>query len=117
MNSETNCVFCRIDKSEIEAQFLHTDEFCFAINDINPISPVHLLVIPKFHYRNFKEILDDDPKLVSHLFSLSDQLSKAQRVDQTGFRLVINQGDDAGQEIEHFHMHLLGGQQLDFPSA
>ena len=58
MNSETNCVFCRIDKSEIEAQFLHTDEFCFAINDINPVSPVHLLVIPKFHYRNFKEILD-----------------------------------------------------------
>ncbi len=117
MNSETNCVFCRIGKSEIEAQFLHADEFCFVINDINPVSPVHLLVIPKFHYRNFKEILDDYPKLLSHLFSISDQLSKDHGVDQTGFRLVINQGDDAGQEIEHFHMHLLAGQQLDFPSA
>ncbi len=117
MNSKTNCIFCRIAKSEIEAQLLHSDEFCFAISDINPVSPVHLLVIPKRHYRNLKDILDDSPETLRKLFAVSDQLSQHYDVDQTGFRLLINQGDDAGQEIEHLHMHLLGGQKMDFPRA
>ena len=117
MNSEINCVFCKIAKLQIDAELLYSDEFCFVVNDINPVSPVHLLIIPNFHYRNLQEIIKDFPKLFEQLIEISYQLSQDFGVAETGFRLVINQGDDAGQEIQHFHMHLLGGRKLDFPSV
>ena len=81
------------------------------------ISGCLVVIIGAFGAHGLKDILDDSPEVLRKLFTVSNQLSQDCDVDQTGFRLVINQGDDAGQEIEHLHMHLMGGQKMDSPRA
>ncbi|SVC09145.1 uncharacterized protein METZ01_LOCUS261999 [marine metagenome] len=110
-----DCLFCKINKGDIPAKKIYDDDEVFAIKDINPQAPVHFLIIPKKHFSTILEIKECDHKIVGLIYSVANQLAKQNGLDQTGFRVVLNCGADAGQSVFHIHYHLLGGRLLKWP--
>ncbi len=107
-----NCIFCKIANGEIPSEFVYEDDKICAFKDINPIAPVHVLIIPKEHISSAMDINDDNCSLVAHIFNSAKKIAKIMGVDQSGFRLVNNCGADGGQTVMHLHFHLLGGKTL-----
>jgi len=110
-----NCLFCKINRGEIPAVKVYDDEAVFAIEDINPQAPVHLLIIPKVHRATLMDIEVQDLKTIGSVFSAAGFLAKERKLDQSGFRVVVNCGSGAGQSVFHIHYHLLGGRPLHWP--
>ena len=111
----SDCLFCKIEKGDIPAEKVYEDDSVFAISDINPQAPVHLLVIPKKHYSTILELDEKDHELVGSVFSTANCLAKDHGLDQSGFRIVVNCGAEAGQSVFHVHYHLLGGRAMHWP--
>ncbi len=107
-----NCVLCKIAKGEIETEFVYRDDVICAVNDINPVAPVHILIFPLEHITGIDSLGIADNTLLGHIISGSKTIAEIVGIDGTGFRTVINQGSDSGQEIEHLHAHVIGGQLL-----
>ena len=107
-----DCIFCRIAGGEISSEILYRDERAFVIRDINPVAPVHLLVMPVEHFTYLTNMSEETSALVGHLLFVAQQMAVREGVDASGYRLAINQRDDAGQDIDHLHVHLLGGTRL-----
>ena len=107
-----NCIFCRIASGEIPSKKVYEDDLAIAFYDLEPQAPVHVLIVPKKHYDNIT-MLDDDA-LTAHLFKLASTVAEKLGVKH-GFRLVINTGKDGGQSVNHLHIHLLGGRELQWP--
>lgn len=110
-----DCLFCKIIKKEIPSKTVFENDQLFAIEDINPQAPVHLLILPKKHMATLLEVQEGDHNVMGAAFSVANQLAKSRKVDQTGFRLVINCGEGAGQSVFHIHFHLLGGRPMNWP--
>jgi len=103
------CIFCKIVAGEIPSnKVLENDEFV-AFHDINPVAPVHILIIPKKHVENFQSVT---PEIMAKMTSFIQDVAKELCLDQNGYRLVTNNGKDGGQEVPHLHFHLLGGAKL-----
>ena len=103
------CLFCKIVNKEIPANIeMENDEF-MAFHDINPIAPIHLLVIPKEHIKNFQEV---SPEVMAKMTTFIQELAKKLCLDKDGYRLLTNIGENGGQEIMHLHFHLVGGAKL-----
>ncbi|MDP7551769.1 MAG: histidine triad nucleotide-binding protein [Nitrospinaceae bacterium] len=111
----SDCLFCKIEKGDIPAEKVYDDDSVFAISDINPQAPVHLLIIPKKHYSTILELDEKDQELVGSVFSATNCLAKDYGLDQSGFRVVVNCGAEAGQSVFHVHYHLLGGRAMHWP--
>ena len=107
-----NCLFCRMASGEMAVEKLHDDELCFAIRDINPRAPVHLMVIPQEHIASVREVGDVHGPLLARMVSVANGLADAEGIGERGYRLTFNCGDDAGQTIYHLHLHILGGRRL-----
>lgn len=107
------CVFCRIGKKELAAELVYESEEFVAFNDIDPVAPVHVLIVPKSHFRNVLEMPTGETG--SKFFEVVSEVAKKTGVDSTGFRVVFNTGRDAMQSVEHFHVHLIGGRSLSWP--
>ncbi len=107
-----NCIFCKIINKEIPADIVYQDDEIIAFKDIAPVAPVHLLIIPKKHISPADDLELKDKELIGQLFLIAQKIAKEQDVSETGYRLVINVGKDAGQTVEHLHLHLLGGEKL-----
>jgi histidine triad (HIT) family protein len=107
-----DCIFCRIISGEIQSDILYQDEEVIAIRDINPQAPTHLLVLPKSHIASLAQLGADQKPLLGHLVHVANELAKKEGVSDKGYRLVINSGAEAGQEVPHLHLHLLGGRPL-----
>jgi histidine triad (HIT) family protein len=112
MAAAADCLFCKISSGAIPAPHVHDDDVCFAIADIAPKAPTHLLIIPREHFSGAPEVTDAREKAVGHLVKVAAQLAQARSLEG-GYRLVMNSGADAGQTVFHLHMHLLGGRPLD----
>ena len=110
-----NTVFSKILRKEIPADIVHEDELCIAFADINPQAPTHLLIIPRTEIEGVNALDDVDAPLVGHLFTVARDLARKLGLDESGYRLVINTGADAGQTVFHLHVHLLGGRTLTWP--
>ncbi len=108
-------LFERIIAREISAQIIHEDDLCIAIHDINPQAPTHLLIIPKKKIIRISLSTQDERTLLGHLLWTAGEITKKLGVDQSGFRLVINNGSDAGETVPHLHLHLLAGRSLHWP--
>lgn len=106
MTSE--CLFCRIARGELPSRKAYEDDEFLAFHDIHPAAPVHLLVIPKQHLDSLDDARPEHQALLGKLTLLAPRLAKEQGCDN-GFRVVINNGPDGGQEVYHLHMHILGG--------
>ena len=111
----SDCLFCKIEKGDIPAEKVYDNDSVFAISDINPQAPVHLLIIPKKHYSTILELDEKDQELVGSVFSAANCLAKDYGLDQSGFRVVVNCGAEAGQSVFHVHYHLLGGRAMHWP--
>ncbi len=113
--SESNCLFCRIIAGEIPGEFLHQDDRCVAIRDINPQAPTHVLVIPRDHIESLNDAGARDEALLGHLLRVSARIANDAGHSEAGFRTVINTGAEAGQSVLHIHVHVLAGRQLTWP--
>lgn len=109
-----NCIFCKIAKKEIPAEIVYEDEKILAFKDIEPKAPVHILIIPKLHIPSVDHLGKEDKELIGELFLTAKKLAKEFKIDKTGYRLIFNVGKDAGQTVEHLHLHLMGGEKLPF---
>lgn len=106
------CIFCRIAKGEIPAEKLYEDERFVAFKDIKPIAPTHILVVPKEHIPTLNEVGNDKADLASGLLRAAKEVAKKAGIAESGYRMVINCNREAGQEIFHLHVHVIGGRQL-----
>jgi histidine triad (HIT) family protein len=112
MDERADCIFCRIADGKIKSNVLYQDEELLAFPDINPLAPVHILIVPRKHIASVAEMKAKDACLIGDMAKLAKQLAVENGVAEKGFRLVINSGPDGGQGVNHLHMHLLGGRQL-----
>ncbi len=106
------CIFCKIIKKEIPSTILYEDDEIIAFKDINPAAPIHILVIPKKHIPSLVELEKDDELLIGKIYTVINKLAEAQGVKESGYRVIVNCGKDAGQEVGHLHFHLLAGAKF-----
>ena len=105
-----DCIFCKIIAGDIPSNKVYEDDQILAFRDIAPAAPVHVLFIPKVHIAGVREITADNAAVVAHIFSVIPQVAKELGI--TDYRVVSNNGADAGQTVHHLHFHLLGGATL-----
>lgn len=109
------CIFCKIISGQIPARKVYEDELVVAIEDIAPVAPVHLLIIPRQHIVNSLDLRSEDNALIGHVFQVAARLAQERGVAEKGFRVVNNNNADAGQSVFHIHFHLLAGRHLAWP--
>ena len=110
MNNADNCLFCRIVKGEIPSRKIYEDEEIYAFHDINPVAPVHFMIIPKQHIASLMEADMRHQLALGHILAKANELAVSQGLTE-GFRTVINTGRIGMQEVYHLHVHILGGPQ------
>ena len=110
MDSVENCLFCRIVKGEIPSRKIYEDEEIYAFHDINPVAPVHFMIIPKQHIASLMETDLRHRMALGHLLAKANELAVSQGLTE-GFRTVINTGRIGMQEVYHLHVHILGGPE------
>jgi histidine triad (HIT) family protein len=113
--SEPNCLFCKITAGEIPGDFVHKDELCVVIRDINPQAPMHVLIIPREHLESLDDASQRDEALLGHLLRVGAKIANEQGHGETGYRTVINTGEGAGQSVFHLHAHVLAGRAMIWP--
>ncbi|OFI07186.1 HIT-like protein [Clostridium acetireducens DSM 10703] len=111
----SDCIFCKIVKGEIPSEKVYEDDIVYAFKDISPEAPVHVLIIPKKHISNLNELKQEDENIIAHVFMIAKKLVKEFKIDEKGYRIVTNCGEDGGQTVNHIHFHLLGGRVLQWP--
>ena len=107
-----DCVFCQIVAGKIPGEIIYQDKEVIAFRDINPVAPTHLLIVPKKHILTIANVSEADMPLIGQMVKIANQLAIEQGVAESGYRLVINCGQQGGQVVPHLYMHLLGGRQL-----
>ena len=107
-----DCVFCKINLGEIPSEVIFRNDHCFVIRDLAPRAPVHLLIIPSVHFTYLTCMTPEFAPTASDMLDAARQVAEQEGITDSGYRLVINQGNNAGQEVPHLHMHLLGGKRL-----
>jgi histidine triad (HIT) family protein len=107
-----NCIFCKIVNREIPKEMIYEDEKIVAFEDIEPKAPVHLLILPKKHIPSVDHLELKDRELIGELFLVAQKLAREKGIAKTGYRLIFNVGKNAGQTIDHLHLHLMGGEKL-----
>lgn len=108
-------MFCKIARHEIASQIVYEDDQVVAFRDVNPVAPVHILVIPKKHVPAVTALDDKDKELIGHIVLVIKKLAQETSVVEDGFRVVVNAGKHAGQSVPHLHFHLLGGKAMGWP--
>ena len=109
---EEKSIFEMILDKEIEAEIIYEDDEIFAINDINPVAPVHILVVPKKRINTINDLSEEDQNLVGKIVLVAKNLAKKNNISQSGYRLLWNTNKDAMQTVFHIHLHLIGGEKL-----
>ncbi len=108
----TECIFCDIGQGMTSSEILYSDDRCFVVRDIYPVAPTHILVLPHEHMTSLADLDPDHESLMGHLLAVARDMADREGVTSSGFRLVVNQGNDAGQGFPHIHVHLLAGKPL-----
>ena len=111
----SDCLFCRIVRGEIPAAVVYKEAGVTAFRDIAPQAPTHVLVVPDEHITGAATIIADQEQIVGRLLRVAAEVARRERIEESGYRLIVNQGDDAGQTVPHLHVHLLGGRPLPTP--
>jgi len=111
----TDCIFCKIVNKRIPAHIVHQDDAVTAFRDINPQAPTHILIVPNQHIGGAAQLTRDHGAMLASLYTTAARLAETDGIAESGYRLVINEGPDAGQSVFHLHLHLLGGRRLGWP--
>ena len=111
--SEKSCVFCKIIAGEVPGEFVHQDDQCVVLRDLDPQAPMHVLVIPREHMESLDEASQKEEGLLGHLLRVGARVANEQEHDS--YRTVINTGGSAGQTVFHLHVHILAGRPMNWP--
>ena len=110
-----NCIFCKIVAGTIPSRTAYKDEWVTAFHDVNPQAPTHILVVPNKHIDGLLEVGADDAALAAKCLLAANTIARSEGFADTGFRLVVNEGRDGNQTVDHLHFHILAGRQLTWP--
>ena len=108
-------LFEKIAAREIPADIVYEDDLCLCFHDINPQAPIHLLIVPKKPIVRIAEAKPEDKETLGHLILTAKMIAKQEGFEQNGFRTVINNGQDGGEEVPHLHLHILAGRKMTWP--
>ena len=109
------CLFCKIVGREIPSQIVFENDHALAFKDLRPAAPSHALVIPKKHIAGIRDATPEDAATLGHVMLAARQVAEDLGLGETGYRIVVNQGANAGQSVFHLHVHVLGGRGLSWP--
>jgi histidine triad (HIT) family protein len=107
-----DCIFCKIAKGEMNTKFVYKDELVVAFDDIHPLAPVHVLVVPVQHINSLAQVDAPHEGLLGRLMRVCNEVAKLKGVQESGYRVLINTGKDGRQIINHLHIHVLGGRKM-----
>lgn len=107
-----DCVFCKMIEGQIPCNKVYEDEEILAFHDINPATPIHILVIPKKHITSLAHLSKEDEPIVGKIYGVINKIAQEQGFKQDGYRVIVNCGKNGGQEVMHLHFHILAGKQL-----
>lgn len=107
-----DCIFCKILKGEIPSKKVYEDEMVYAFHDINPMTPVHVIVIPKEHIESANAVDETNSKYTAKIFEAIPNITKELGIAEDGYRVITNIGENGGQTVKHLHFHILGGTKL-----
>ena len=113
MNND--CLFCQISAGSIPSEKVYETDTLIAFNDINPQAPTHILIVPRAHHATLLDVKETDHEVMGSIISVANQLATERGLNKSGYRLVVNCGEGAGQSVFHIHFHLLGGRPLQWP--
>ena len=108
-------IFQKIIDRELDADIVFENDKIIAFNDVNPVAPIHILIVPKKLINSINSIENEDKELIGEMFLAAKEIAKKLKINDSGYRTVFNTNDDAGQTVYHIHLHLIGGRKLDWP--
>lgn len=107
-----DCIFCRIAAGELGTTFIDETDDVVAFDDISPVAPAHVLVIPRAHYESLHELGEADSEVWKHMLEVVQRVAEKKGIVDSGYRVITNAGPDSGQEVPHLHLHVVGGRKL-----
>ena len=114
--SHPDCIFCRITAGDLPADTVYEDEHVVAFRDLNPVAPIHILVVPRVHVESVDALDAGNPELAGHILLGARAAARAVGLSfEAGYRTVANAGADAGQTVMHLHLHVIGGRPMSWP--
>ncbi len=111
----SDCLFCKIVEGAIPSTKVYEDEHFYAFKDISPVAPVHVVIVPKVHFSSLNEVNDETAIVLGHIMKKIPVIAEDLGIKESGYRVVNNCGEQGGQTVSHFHYHLLGGRNLQWP--
>ncbi|MBN2134798.1 MAG: histidine triad nucleotide-binding protein [Acidobacteria bacterium] len=115
MSESPDCLFCKIINGEIPSKKVYEDDSVFAFEDINPVAPIHILIVPKKHIATLNELEDEDTELTGKIVQTAKMIAADKGINEEGYRLIFNCQEKAGQTVFHIHLHILGGRTFGWP--
>jgi histidine triad (HIT) family protein len=112
---DVNCLFCKILAGAIPSTPVAESDLAYAFRDLHPVMPTHVLVIPRAHIANAHELRAEDADDLAAVYLLAQRVAAQEGLDERGYRLVFNVGDDSGNTVPHLHLHVLGGRRMGWP--
>lgn len=112
---DPDCIFCRIAAGHIPANLVYRNDYVVAFHDLNPVAPVHVLIIPLAHIASLSDLTEGDTEIAGHILRAARVVAEKTGVLESGYRLVFNNGQDALQSVGHIHAHLIGGKTMGWP--
>jgi histidine triad (HIT) family protein len=109
-----SCLFCKIVDGSIPSAAVYQDDRCYAFADIHPHAPAHVLVVPRKHIASLADAEESDKPLLGHLLWVAAEIARTKGLGK-GYRVVVNNGEDGGQTVDHIHLHILGGRSMHWP--
>lgn len=113
--SVNDCIFCRIIRGEMSSNIVYQDADVIAFRDVNPVAPTHILIVLRQHISNASALDEETAPLVARMVLAAKSIAATEKAETNGYRLVINNGTDAGQSVNHLHLHLLAGRRMTWP--
>jgi len=110
-----DCIFCKIIARQASGQILYQDHQATAFRDNHPAGPTHVLIVPNRHITSVNDLTAEDEPLIGHLVTVAQKIAREEKIDGTGYRLILNTGPDSGQAVFHLHLHVIGGQRMRYP--
>ena len=111
----SDCLFCKILDGEIPCDRVYEDDHVIAFRDMNPQAPTHILVIPRKHIPTVNDLTADDKNIVGEMMLAAQAIAKQEGIEESGYRLIMNCNEGAGQTVFHIHLHILGGRRMNWP--
>jgi histidine triad (HIT) family protein len=115
LTSVASCVFCQIIAGRAPADIVRREDRVVAFRDLHPVAPTHILIVPVKHVVSLTELQAEDQAVLGSLFMVARSLAAEEKIDQSGYRLVVNTGAGGGQSVFHLHLHLIGGRPMRWP--